>query len=125
MTVKRNSAATCWSNYKQYFATRDLGYTLMKFVMLWHIIFYTVISLWGLAGLYRGRIYNLSYEKLTVDQDNETRNLLEYLQLDWRRCLSHRNNQCENSIKTTGQRKGLSRQRTEAWLKYKPFLDCI
>ena len=25
--VKRDSAATCWSNFKQYFAARNLGYS--------------------------------------------------------------------------------------------------
>ena len=25
--VKRDPAATCWSNFKQYFATRNLGYS--------------------------------------------------------------------------------------------------
>ena len=122
--VKRNSAATCWSNYKQYFATRDLGYSYeIRDVVAYYFLYSDLMGLW--QDLYRGRIYNLSYEKLTVDQDNETRNLLEYLQLDWEdACLFPQLN--KRSVKTASKqqvREKVYQGSSEAWLKYKPFLD--
>ena len=39
------------------------------------------------------RIYNLDYELLTVNQESETRQLIDYLGLDWdENCLSPQNN---------------------------------
>ena len=81
------------------------------------------MGLW--QNLYSQRIYSLSYENLTVDQDNETKNLLKYLELDWdEACLSPQLN--KRSVKTASKqqvREKVYQGSSEAWLKYKPFLD--
>ena len=71
------------------------------------------------------KIYKLDYELLTVNQESETRQLIDYLGLDWdENCLSPQNN--TRSI-TTGSnlqvRQKVYQGSSEQWKKYKPFLN--
>ena len=71
------------------------------------------------------RIYNLDYELLTVNQESETRQLIDYLGLDWdENCLSPQNN--TRSVATASNvqvRKKVYRGSSEQWRKYQPFLN--
>ena len=74
---------------------------------------------------YTARIYNLDYEKLTTDQENQTRKLLKHLELNWEdACLSpHKNNR---SVRTASQqqvRQKVYKGSSEAWRKYEPYLE--
>ena len=49
--------------------------------------------------LYPNKIYDLCYEDLTNDQENETRKLIEYCDLEWdKNCLNFDQN--ERQVKT-------------------------
>ena len=103
--VQRNAAATCWSNFKQYFDMRGLGYCYdLEDIVSYYNLYKDLMQLWQVE--YGDRIYNLNYENLTTDQENETRKLVKYLELNWEKgCLSphktnvvlelHRNNRLE------------------------------
>ena len=71
------------------------------------------------------RIYNLDYELLTVNQESETRQLIEYLGLDWdENCLSPQNN--TRSVATASNlqiRKKVYQGSSEQWKKYQLFLN--
>ena len=71
------------------------------------------------------RIYNLDYELLTVNQDSETRRLIEYLGLDWdENCLSPQNN--TRSVATASNlqvRQKVYQGSSQQWKKYQPFLN--
>ena len=71
------------------------------------------------------RLYNLDYELLTVNQDSETRRLIEYLGLEWdENCLSPENN--KRSVATASNlqvRRKVYRGSSEKWKKYQPFLN--
>ena len=71
------------------------------------------------------RIYNLDYELLTVNQESETRQLIDYLGLDWdENCLSPQNN--TRSVATASNvqvRKKVYRGSSEQLRKYQPFLN--
>jgi hypothetical protein len=71
------------------------------------------------------RIYNLDYELLTVNQESETRQLIEYLGLDWdENCLSPQNN--TRSVATASSlqvRQKVYQGSSEQWKKYEPFLN--
>ena len=74
---------------------------------------------------YSSKIYNLDYEKLTTNQNYETRKLIEHLDLEWEEtCLEpHRN---KRSVRTASQqqvRQKVYQGSSEAWRKYEPFLD--
>ena len=77
------------------------------------------------------RIYQLDYEQLTVNQEGETRQLIDHLRLDWdEKCLSPQNN--ARSVATASNvqvRKKVYKGSSEQWKKYLPFLngafDCL
>ena len=76
---------------------------------------------------YSDHIYNLNYDKLTEDQEPETRRLIKYLELNWEdACLAPQNN--KRSVKTGSQqqvRQKVYKGSSEAWRKYEPFLDGV
>jgi len=74
---------------------------------------------------YSSQIYNLKYEKLITNQDNETRKLVRHLNLEWEgACLSPQKN--KRSVNTASQqqvRQKIYQGSSEAWRKYELFLD--
>ena len=122
--VQRNAAATCWSNFRHYFVSDSLGYCYdLKDVVSYYDLYSDLMKLW--QSNYADRIYNLNYETLTTDQENETRKLIKYLGLKWQQtCLAPQKN--KRSVRTASQqqvRREVYKGSSEAWLKYKPFLD--
>ena len=76
--VERSAAATCWSNYKQYFRAKGLGYCYdLKDVVDYYRLYIDLMEFW--QSQYNNRIYNLNYEELTTNQENETKNLIKHL----------------------------------------------
>ena len=90
--VNRDPAATCWSNYKHYFIDKGLGYCYDLDDTVTYFGLYTdLMQFW--LGHYGDRIYNINYDNLTMNQDDETRKLIEYLELEWENdCLSPQHN---------------------------------
>ena len=81
------------------------------------------MNLWQLH--YCNRIYNLNYEKLINDQNNETRKLITHLDLTWEEaCRSPHKN--KRSVRTASQqqvRKKIYKGSSDAWRKYEPYLN--
>ena len=122
--VQRNPVATCWSNYTQYFVNNDLGYSYdLIDVVEYFKLYKDLMKFWQIS--YGDQIYNLEYEKLTVDQENETRSLIRYLELDWEQaCLAPHDN--KRGVKTASKlqvRKKIYQGSSETWRKYELFLD--
>ncbi|MDC3055984.1 tetratricopeptide repeat protein [Paracoccaceae bacterium] len=122
--LQRNAAATCWSNFKQYFGAKGLGYCYdLKDVVEYYTLYKDLMKLW--QSQYGDRIYNLDYEKLTSDQESETRKLIKYLELDWEEgCLSPQKN--KRSVRTASQqqvRQKVYQGSSEAWRSYEPHLN--
>ena len=76
---------------------------------------------------YGDRIYNLNYESLTTDQENQTRKLIKYLELNWEEaCMAPQEN--KRSVKTASQQQVREKVYTgssEAWRKYESYLDGV
>ena len=122
--VKRNPAAVCWSNYKQYFVSKNIGYCYaIDDVISYHKLYENLMDFW--INTLSNRIYKLDYELLTVNQESETRQLIEYLGLDWdEKCLSPQNNMRSVATASNVQvRKKVYRGSSEQWRKYQPFLN--
>ena len=122
--VKRNPAAVCWANYKQYFVSKGMGYCYsIDDVVRYHELYENLMDFW--IRTLGKRIYNLDYELLTVDQESETRQLIDYLDLDWdEECLSPQNN--TRSVATASAlqiRQKVYQGSSEQWKKYQPFLN--
>jgi tetratricopeptide (TPR) repeat protein len=122
--VKRNPAAVCWANYKQYFVVKDIGYCYaIDDLISYHKLYENLMVFW--TNSLSKKIYNLDYEKLTVNQESETRQLIDYLELDWdEKCLSPQNNKRNVATASNVQiRKKVYRGSSEQWKKYQPFLN--
>ena len=121
--VKRNPAAVCWANYKQYFALKSLCYSYsIDDILSYHELYEDLMEFWG--NSLSKRMYNLDYELLTANQESETRQLVDYLDLDWdKECLSPQNNMRGVATASNLQvRKKVYRGSSEQWRKYEPFL---
>ena len=109
--VQRNAAATCWSNYKHYFPNEGLGYSYnLNDIVAYYYLYIDLMKFW--QSQYDNRIYNLNYEKLTIEQEKETRKLINHLKLNWQdACLSPHNNKRSmgrtSFSTTTSQTKGI------------------
>ena len=122
--VKRNAAALCWGNFKQYFPTKNIGYCYaLGDVISYHKLYENLMEFW--ENSLGKRIYNLDYERLTVKQEYETRNLIDYLGLDWDdKVLSpQKNSRIIMTASNRQVRKKVYQGSSEQWKKYKPFLD--
>ena len=122
--VKRNPAAVCWSNYKKCFVSMGNGYSYaIDDVISYHKLYENLMVFW--TNTLSKRIYNLDYEQLTVNQESETRQLIDYLDLDWdEKCLSPQNNKRHIATASNVQaRKKVYRDSSRQWKKYQPFLN--
>ena len=122
--VKRNPAAVCWANYKQYFASKSNGYCYsIDDIISYYKLYENLMEFW--SNTLSNRIYKLDYEQLTVNQESETRQLIDHLELDWdEKCLSPEKNTRSVATASTLQiRKKVYRGSSEQWKKYQPFLN--
>jgi hypothetical protein len=122
--VERNAAATCWSNYKQHFVSNSLSYCYdLMDVVEYYNLYKDLMMLW--QSQYGDRIYNLNYENLVNDQENQTKKLINHLELNWQdACLSPQYN--KRSVRTASQqqvRQKVYKGSSEAWRKYEPYLN--
>ena len=121
--VKRDPAATCWSNFKQYFATRNLGYSYnLNDTVEYYKLYLDLMKYWNQH--FGSLIYDLDYEKLTENTLVETKKVIKYLNLNWENaCLEPHKNM--RSVKTASQqqvRRKVYTGSSEAWRKFLPFL---
>ena len=122
--VNRDPAAVCWSNYKMNFHVRGLGYSYnLKDLVEYYKLYKDLMNFW--KEQYGDSIYQLDYEKLTNNQEEETRNLIKYIGLPWEDvCLSPHKN--KRSVRTASQqqvRQKVYKGSSEAWRKYEPYLN--
>jgi tetratricopeptide (TPR) repeat protein len=128
--MKRDARAICWSIYKANFIKTGNGYS------------YNIDDLAGFYGLYTdlmdfwhqlfpGKIYDMCYEDLTINQEEETRKLLQYCNLDWDdNCLSfHKNKRTVKTLSSLQVREKMYQGSSEAWKKYaahlKPLIKAL
>jgi len=124
--VKRNSAAVCWGNYKQFFVSKSLGYCYeLSDVVRYYALYQNLMKFWELRC--GNRIYNLDYELLTINQEDETKKLIQYLGLDWENeCLAPQDNMRSVSTASNMQvRQKIYQGSSHGWKKFKPFLNGV
>ena len=121
--VQRDARATCWSNYRHYFWSSGNGYCYsLADVVSYYKLYRNIFKIWD--NYYGDRIYELSYEKLTINQQAETEKLIEYLGLEWdKACLEpHKNNRSVKTASLGQVRKKIYKGSSESWQNYLPYL---
>ena len=122
--VKRSPPAVCWAHYKLYFSSKMLNYSYeLDDIAQYYRLYENLMNFW--TESFANRIYDLDYELLTVNQAEETTNLIHHLGLDWEEeCLLPQNNVRSVSTASNMQvRKKLYQGSSQDWKKFKPFLN--
>lgn len=119
--VRRNPVATCWSMYKRLFSSNGFANDLEDLAE-YYLHYEDLMAFWHEA--LPGRIHDLDYEPLTVNQETETRRLLEYCGLPWEdACLDfHKTERAVRTASSEQVRREIYRGSSEAWRPYKPHL---
>ena len=126
--VKRDSSATCWGIFKQCFSPKSdalgFAYSLDDIVKYYKLYI-------NLMQFFRDslshNIYELDYEALVINKETETRNLIQYLNLDWEEsCLSpHKNSRAVMTASNLQVREKIYQGSSKNWQKFQPFLNGI
>ncbi len=119
----RDPMATCWSIFRKYFPSKGLGFAYdLHDLVEYYKLYQDLMAFWH--EKFPGRIHDLEYEKLTEDQEEETRKLLDYCGLPWEEaCLNF--HETERAVKTAsaGQvRNKMYKGSSEAWKKFERHL---
>ena len=122
--VNRDPKAVCWSNFKLNFVSRGLGFTFdLKDLVEYHGLYNDLMNFW--KKQYGNFIYQLDYEELTNNQEEETRNVIKYTGLSWEdACLSPEKNKRSVMTASTQQvRKKVYKGSSEEWKKFEKLLN--
>ena len=122
--IRRDPAAVCWANFKQYFTSKGISYSNdINDILNYHKLYENLMAFWKTE--LSDRIYELDYEKLTLYQGKEIRQLIEFLDLEWdEKCLSPQNNsRIVNTASSLQVRNKIYQGSSEQWKKYEPYLN--
>nr|WP_319513769.1 tetratricopeptide repeat protein [uncultured Cohaesibacter sp.] len=122
--VKRDAAATCWSNFKTRFVGNGLGYSYdLQAVVRFYKLYEDLMTFWNQT--YGDRIIEVDYDALTINPDTEIRKMISDLSLDWQdSCLSpHTNKRMVKTASNLQIRKSIYKNSSKEWLQFQPFLD--
>jgi tetratricopeptide (TPR) repeat protein len=126
---KRNPVANCLSIYKAYFSGKNshsYAYHLQGLAH-YHNLYEDLMAHW--REVLPGRFYEVSYEQLISNQEQESRKLIEYCGLDWQEaCLDFY--KTDRKVKTASAfqvRQPMHNQSIDLWKRYgealQPLLD--
>lgn len=124
INLNRDPRATCWSIYKHYFSSNGNGYAhdLIDLVEFYKL--YTdLMSFW--RERFPNSIYDLCYEDLTENQEEETRKLLDFCGLMWdEQCLNfHKTKRAVKTLSALQVRKKMYKGSSDAWRSYEKHLQ--
>ncbi|MDC9720984.1 MAG: sulfotransferase [Gammaproteobacteria bacterium] len=126
---KRHPVANCLSIYKAYFGAKNshpYAYNL-KELAHYHNLYEDLMDHW--RAVLPGRFYEVSYEELTSNQEEQSRKLIEYCGLEWQdACLDFY--KTDRKVKTASAfqvRQPMHNQSVDLWKRYgdalQPLLD--
>jgi len=122
--LKRDPMAICWSIFKSNWRGTGYGYSYnMDDLVKFYSLYSELMVFWHKK--FPGKIYDICYEDLTNNQEEETKKLLKYCELDWdENCLDFHKN--ERSVKTASSlqvREKMYQGSSEAWKKYETHIQ--
>ncbi len=124
INIKRDPRATCWSIYKYYFSDRGNGYAYdMNDLASFYRLYSDLMNFWH--NLYPEKIYDLTYEELTINQEGETRKLLDFCNLEWDwSCMDfHENKRAVKTKSAVQVRQKIYQGSSDSWKKYMSHLQ--
>lgn len=122
--TRRDPMAVCWSLFRTDFAGTSNGYACdLHDIAEFYNLYGELMQFWN--EKFPGRIYHQDYERLTENQAQETRRLLEYCGLPWNdACLAfHRNPREVRTASRIQVRRPMYRGSSDAWKPYAKYLE--
>ena len=121
--TRRDPIAVSWSIFRTFFPARGLEFTYdLEDIGDYHRLYQDLMAFW--TDRLPDRIYQLDYERLTENQEEETRKLLHQCGLSWdQACLDfHKTERTVRSASSVQVRKEMYAGSSEAWRKYEQHL---
>lgn len=121
--VERDPRATCWSIFKHHFPSHGHGFANdLRDLAGYYALYRKLMRFW--RERFPEAIYDLNYESLTENQEDETRRLLDYVGLPFEdACLEFHDTQRAVQSSSSGQvRQPMYRGSSEAWRNYSEHL---
>ncbi len=120
--VRRDARATCWSNFRHFYASTGNGFSYDPAdVVAFYKGYADLMAFWHRQ--FPGRIVTLDYEALVKDPEAQTRTLLEKLGLPWHdACLTPE--AADHAVRTASARQVRQKIYTgsaEGWRRYEPW----
>jgi len=126
--LNRDPRAICWSIYKSKWSGNGYGFSYnIDDLVKYYSLYSKLMDYWHKK--FPGQIYDICYEDLTTNQEQETKKLLEHCELDWdENCLNfHKNKRAVKTASSLQVREKMYQGSSEAWIKYeshiKPLID--
>ena len=123
INCRRDPIDICWSNFKNFFAGKLNFSNNLKDLAEYYIEYENLMKFWKKD--FSKNIYDLDYNNLVNNSENEIKNLLRFCELDWDpNCLRHEDN--PRSIKTVSfnqARKPIYKTALKSSDKYKEYLN--
>ena len=124
--LNRDPMAVCWSNYKINFSTKGMAFSFnLVDVAKYYNLYEDLMNFWELK--FPKKIYNISYEKLTENQEEETKKLLNYLDLEWEDNVLnfYQNKRIVKTASNTQIRQKIYQDSSKEWKKFEKWLQPI
>lgn len=120
--MTRNPMAICWSIYKYEFRGNAYSFN-QDDIAAYYNLYSDLMDFWH--RLFPGKIYDVCYEDLTINQEEQTKKILEYCELNWDlNCLNfHKNNTAVKTTSSMQVRNKMYQGSSEAWKKYETYLE--
>jgi len=120
--TQRDARAICWSIYKNLFNAVGYGNNYDDLVGFYSL-YSELMDFWH--KLFPDRIYDISYEDLTNNQERETKLLLEHCDLDWdENCLNfHKTKRVVKTSSLLQVREKMYQGSSDAWKKHKAHIE--
>ena len=124
INLQRDPIATCWSIFTHYFSNNGNGYAYdLVDVAEFYKVYINLMDFW--RETFPNQIYDLNYETITENQEEETRKLLKYCNLDWEdQCLEfHKAKRAVTTASSVQVRQEMYKGSSEAWRKYETHIQ--
>jgi len=124
--LQRDPRATCWSIYKSNWSGKGYGFSYnMDDLVTYYGLYSKLMDFW--YKKFPGKIYGICYEDLTTNQEDETKKLLEYCELDWdENCLNfHKNKRAVKTASSLQVREKMYQGSSDAWKKYEAHIQLL
>ena len=122
--LKRDAMAVCWSNYKLNFESEGMAFSFDQIdIAKYYKLYENLMKYWH--EKFPKKIYDFNYEALTKNQEEQTRKLFEYLEIDWEKAVLnfHKNDRAVQTASNTQIRQKIYQGSSQEWKNYKPWLQ--